>query len=380
MRLFIAGVTGSIGQQALAVLEAVGNIEVVGMSAGSDLQGLIAAAGRTDCSRVALAADQINASTDDLPVEEIRVGGSAAADLISELCPDMVLNAVVGFAGLSVSIAALDCGAALALANKESLVAGGDLVMSLAEAAGVAVIPVDSEHASLAQLIGDVPSNEISSISITASGGPFRGRTRTELEAVTVAEALAHPTWSMGGKISIDSATLMNKGLELIEAHHLFGFDYDRIGVVVHPQSIVHAMVQLVDGMALVHAGHPDMRSPIAWALAEGQRRTLNIPQLDLAAIGSLTFERPDTEVFPALDLAIQAGKQGGTAPTVLNAANEVAVAAFLDGRIGFLSVADVVAATLESVHTGRAYNFDSIADADARARSAAAEHAAQLQ
>jgi 1-deoxy-D-xylulose-5-phosphate reductoisomerase len=380
MRLFIAGVTGSIGQQALAVLDAVGGVEVVGMSAGSDFEGLARAAAATGCSRVALAAEQLNLAAEDIAVDELRIGASAAAELISDLEPDMVLNAVVGFAGLSVSIAALDCGATLALANKESLVAGGDLVMSLAEAAGVHVVPVDSEHASLAQLIGDVPTDEIASLTITASGGPFRGRTRSDLADVTVAQALAHPTWSMGGKISIDSATLMNKGLELIEAHHLFGFSYDRIGVVVHPQSIVHAMVQLVDGMALVHAGHPDMRSPIAWALGEGRRRALDIPRLDLAELGSLTFEHPDLEVFPALDLAVQAGRTGGTAPTVLNAANEVAVGAFLDGRIRFLSIPDVVAATLESVETGRAYNFDSIADADSRARIAAQKHAALMQ
>lgn len=380
MRLFIAGVTGSIGQQALAVLEAVGNVEVVGLSAGSDLDGLVRAAALTGCSSVALATEHVEVAAEDISVDEFRLGGSAAAELISDLSPDMVLNAVVGFAGLSVSIAALDCGATLALANKESLVAGGDLVMSLAEAAGVQVIPVDSEHASLAQLIEHAPADEIASVSITASGGPFRGRSRAELADVSVAQALAHPTWSMGGKISIDSATLMNKGLELIEAHHLFGFGYDRIGVVVHPQSIVHAMVQLIDGMALIHAGQPDMRSPIAWALAEGERRTLDIPQLDLAELGALHFERPDLEVFPSLNLAIQAGKAGGTAPTVLNAANEVAVDAFLEGRIGFLSIADVVAATLESVETGRAYNFDSIADADSRARVNAGKHAALLQ
>jgi 1-deoxy-D-xylulose-5-phosphate reductoisomerase len=219
--------------------------------------------------------------------------------MVSDLQPDLVLNAAVGFAGLAVSVAALESGADLALANKESLVAGGELVTALAEANGVSIIPVDSEHASLAQLIGDIPAESVESVSLTASGGPFRGRSAADLERVTVEEALAHPTWSMGGKITIDSATMMNKGLEVIEARHLFRIGYDRIRVVVHPQSIVHALASLVDGMVLAHLGHPDMRAPIAWALAHPERPRLDTERLDLASVGRLEFESPDEIAFP---------------------------------------------------------------------------------
>ena len=247
-----------------------------------------------------------------------------------------MLNSIVGSAGLGPTVVALSEGIDLALANKESLVVGGELVMALAEATGARILPVDSEHAALAQLIdgerGAGPGT-VERLTITASGGPFRGYTRERLRDVTAQQALAHPTWSMGAKITIDSATLMNKGLEVIEAHHLFGIGYERIDVLVHPQSIVHGLVTLCDGAVLAHLGCPDMRVPIAYALHHPERTELAVERLDLAAVGSLTFEEPDLDAFPALGLAREAALAGGTAPCVLNAANEIAVHAFLRGR-----------------------------------------------
>ena len=380
MRLLIAGCTGSIGSQALSVLDAIGEVEIVGLTAGSDWEGLSAAARLTGCKMLAIADPQAVNGV-DAAIEGIAFSGpQAAAELVRATGPDLVLNAVVGFAGLAVSVAALECGARLALANKESLVAGGDLVTALAEASGAEIVPVDSEHASLAQLLEGVPPESVESLTITASGGPFRGFTPSHLDEVSVEQALAHPTWAMGGKITIDSATLMNKGLEVIEAHHLFELDYDRINVVVHPQSLVHALVNLVDGMSLAHMGLPDMRSPIAWALAHPNRPGLDIPRLDLAAVGQLEFSEPDVATFRALPLAIEAGRTGGTAPTILNAANEVAVEGFLDGRIRFPQIAETVAATLEGVDGGRAYDFDTIWNADRLAREFAGRRVADAR
>src|SRR6185295_8917679 len=255
------------------------------------------------------------------------------------------LNALVGSAGLGPTVAALGEGIDLALANKESLVVGGELVIALAEATGAALLPVDSEHSALFQLIEGERPGTVDRLVLTASGGPFRGR--TDLDSVTREEALAHPTWDMGGKITIDSATLMNKGLELIEAHHLFGVPYDRIEIVVHPQSIVHAMVHLNDGASLAHLGYPDMRVPISYALNHPERADVPVPPLDLVELGSLTFEAPDTDTFACLRLARDAAVAGGTAPCVLNAANEVAVHAFLSGEIGFLDIARLIEGTL---------------------------------
>ena len=272
-------------------------------------------------------------------------------------------------------MAALGEGIDLALANKESLVVGGELVMQLAEATGAQIIPVDSEHSALHQLIeGESRPGTIDRLVVTASGGPFRGRTRADLEGVTVEEALDHPTWAMGGKITIDSATLMNKGLELIEAHHLFAMPYDRMDVVVHPQSIVHAMVHLCDGASLAHLGYPDMRVPIAYALHHPDRVDVPVPTLDLAEVGALTFEPVDTDTFACLRLAREAAAAGGTAPCVLNAANEIAVHAFLEGRLPFLGIAAVIEETLERLPAAPVRAFDSLYDADAAARQTAAE------
>jgi len=260
---------------------------------------------------------------------------------------DLVLNAIVGAAGLRATLAAFAAGADVALANKESLVAGGELVLAAAQTSGRRLLPVDSEHSALAQCLEGAEPGAVTGLVITASGGPFRGRRRDELGDVTAADALAHPTWSMGQKITIDSATLMNKGLEVIEAHHLFGVPYDAIEVVVHPQSIVHGMVRFRDGALLAHAGVPDMRVPISWALTHPHRGPTAVAPLDLSAPLSLDFEPADVATFRCLALAREAGMAGGTAPCVLNAANEVAVQAFLDGRIGFLGIAALVEATL---------------------------------
>jgi 1-deoxy-D-xylulose-5-phosphate reductoisomerase len=291
---------------------------------------------------------------------------------------DLVLNALVGAAGLGPTIAALGEGADLALANKESLVVGGELVTHLAEATGAQIVPVDSEHSALAQLIAGEAAGTVERLVLTASGGPFRGRSRTELEAVTVEQALAHPTWDMGGKITIDSATLMNKGLELIEAHHLFGTPYERIDVVVHPQSIVHSLIHLCDGATLAHLGYPDMRVPIAYALHFPERAEVPVRTLDLVELGVLTFEAVDLDAFPCLRLAREAAEAGGTAPCVLNAANEVAVHAFLDGRLPFLGIGDVIERALERLDVGRVHSFDSLYDADRDARALAAELVAE--
>jgi 1-deoxy-D-xylulose-5-phosphate reductoisomerase len=285
---------------------------------------------------------------------------------------DLVLNALVGSAGLGPTVAALGEGIDLALANKESLVVGGELVTALAEATGARIVPVDSEHTALHQLIAGQPPGSVERLTITASGGPFRGRTQAELADVTVEEALAHPTWAMGGKITIDSATLMNKGLELMEAHHLFGTPYERIDVVVHPQSLIHGLVQLADGAMLAHMGPPDMRIAISYALHGGESVALPIAPLALAEVGRLTFEPVDLDAFPCLRLARAAAQEGGTAPCILNAANEVAVHAFLDGRLRFLEIARVIEHALEMLPGEPVTAFESLYEADRRAREIA--------
>jgi 1-deoxy-D-xylulose-5-phosphate reductoisomerase len=304
----------------------------------------------------------------------VRSGPEGLVALVTEADADLVLNGIVGAAGLGPSVAALGEGIDLALANKESLVVGGELVTALAEATGAQIIPVDSEHSALHQLIGGEAAGTVDRLVLTASGGPFRGRAREELAGVTVDEALAHPTWAMGGKITIDSATLMNKGLELIEAHHLFGTPYERIDVVVHPQSIVHSLIHLCDGATLAHLGYPDMRVPIAYALHHPDRVDVPVRTLDLVELGALTFEAVDTDAFPCLRLAREAARMGGTAPCVLNAANEVAVHAFLDGRLTFLGIPEVIEAALERLGSAPLHSFESLYEADGAAREAAAE------
>jgi 1-deoxy-D-xylulose-5-phosphate reductoisomerase len=284
--------------------------------------------------------------------------------------PDIVLNGIVGSAGLSPTLAALGRGVPVALANKESLVVGGELVNAARARTGAALVPVDSEHSALFQLLEGVPRDRVVAGVLTASGGPFRGRAAEDLESVTSDQALDHPTWKMGGRITIDSATLMNKGFEVIEAHHLFGLSYDEIEVVVHPQSLVHAMVRLVDGSVLAHCGPPDMRVPIGYALRHPAPPPPR-PPMDLLA-APLEFEAPDATAFPCLGLAREAGREGGTAPAVLNAADEVAVAAFLAGHIGFMGIPRVVSAALEAVPAEPADALEAVLGADARAREAA--------
>jgi 1-deoxy-D-xylulose-5-phosphate reductoisomerase len=271
-------------------------------------------------------------------------------------------------------VATLTEGIDLALANKESLVVGGELVTALSQATGAAIIPVDSEHSALHQLLGAEGPGTVDRLILTASGGPFRGRQRTELEHVTIEQALAHPTWAMGGKITIDSATLMNKGLELIEAHHLFGTAYEQIDIVVHPQSIVHSLVQLCDGATLAHLGYPDMRVPISYALHHPDRVDVPVRPLDLISVGALTFEPVDEETFRCVRLARDAARAGGTAPCTLNAANEVAVHAFLRGRLRFLDIAAVIEETLELLPPRPVHSFESLGEADGEARRIAGE------
>jgi 1-deoxy-D-xylulose-5-phosphate reductoisomerase len=374
-RLLILGSTGSIGTQALDIVDRADDLELVGLSAERSWEPLVAQARAHGVARIALADADAGARAAEAWTDgEVLVGAEGLVRLVLESQPDLVLNALVGSAGLGPTVATLGEGIDLALANKESLVVGGELVMQLAEATGARILPVDSEHSALHQLVAGERPGSVEKLVLTASGGPFRGRTRAELEDVTVAQALAHPTWAMGGKISIDSATLMNKGLEVIEAHHLFGVPYERIDVVVHPQSIVHSYVTLCDGAALAHLGHPDMRVPIAYALHDPERVDVPVRPLDLAEVGALTFERVDAEAFPCLRLAREAAVAGGTAPCVLNAANEIAVHAFLQGRLGFLGIAAVIEGTLDRLPPAPVRAFESLYEADREARSTAAE------
>ena len=372
-RLLILGSTGSIGLQALDVLAGSDELELVGLSAQSSATEVIDQARRHGVRRVALtdAAAAADAA-DDWSDGEVLAGAEGLVRLIVESDADLVLNALVGSAGLGPTVAALGEGIDLALANKESLVVGGELVMALAEATGARIIPVDSEHSALLQLIDGEPPGVIDRLTLTASGGPFRGWSPARLATVTVEQALRHPTWEMGGKITIDSATLMNKGLELIEAHHLFGTPYERIDVVVHPQSIVHSLIHLCDGASLAHLGYPDMRVPISYALHYPERAPLPVARLDLAAVGSLTFEPVDVDAFPCLRLAREAAAAGGTAPCVLNAANEIAVHAFLAGRIGFTAIAEVIDAALDELGSQPVRAFETLFEVDRRARALA--------
>jgi 1-deoxy-D-xylulose-5-phosphate reductoisomerase len=374
-RLLILGSTGSIGTQALDILAGDPDLELVGLSAERSSDALIAQAIEFGVDRIALADRDAGARAAEQWTDgEVLVGAEGLVRLVVESGADLVLNALVGSAGLGPTVATLGEGIDLALANKESLVVGGELVMALAEATGAQILPVDSEHSALHQLISGEAPGTVEKLVLTASGGPFRGRTRAELAEVSIEDALKHPTWAMGGKITIDSATLMNKGLEVIEAHHLFGVPYDRIDVVVHPQSIVHSLITLNDGAALAHLGHPDMRVPISYALHHPDRVDVPVRALDLAEVGALTFEPVDHDAFPCLNLARAAAIAGGTAPCVLNAANEVAVHAFLRGALSYLGIAEVIERTLDGLPPARVRAFESLYEADREARALAAE------
>jgi len=341
-RIALLGATGSIGRQALEVIAANPGLELVAATSGST---------------------PIN---DIAPLTQV---GGEPTELLERAQPDVVLNAVVGFAGVHATIWALDRGVTLALANKESLVAAGELARRAWQRGGGLLLPVDSEHSAAFQLLADRSPDQVQSLVLTASGGPFRGRTRDELEDVTPEDALAHPTWSMGPKITVDSATLANKGLELLEAHFLFDLPYDRIEVVVHPTSVVHALVRLRDGAALAHLGYPDMRVPISFALTYPARAAAPLAPLDFAAGLTLEFLAPDLDAFPLLKLAREAGERGGTYPCAFNAANEVAVQAFLEGRIRFLDIDGAVADVLARVDGAPARDVEELVEADRKAR-----------
>jgi 1-deoxy-D-xylulose-5-phosphate reductoisomerase len=379
-RLLVLGSTGSIGTQALDVCSRSEELEIVGLSAESSWEALVEQACALGVRRIALADTLAAARASEAWTDgEVLAGAEGLVRLVVESGADLVLNSLVGSAGLGPTVATLGEGIDLALANKESLVVGGELVTALAEATGAKLIPVDSEHTALHQLISGQPAGAVQRMTITASGGPFRGYSREQLRNVTVEQALAHPTWAMGGKITIDSATLMNKGLEVMEAHHLFGAPYERIDVVVHPQSLIHGLVVLADGAMLAHLGPPDMRIAISYALHGGESAGLPIEPLDLASVGSLTFEPVDVESFACLRLALQAAREGGTAPCVLNAANEVAVHAFLRGRLGFLQIPEVIERTLEGAGSGPVTAFESLYEADRLAREIASDEVAAL-
>ncbi len=366
-RVLILGSTGSIGEQALDVVSRSGELQVAGLSAASSWERALEQAREHGVPAVALADEAAAVAARDAWSGQVLAGEEGVRELIASSEADLVLNGIVGTAGLGPTIVALTEGLDVALANKESLVVGGELVVALAEASGARILPVDSEHSALFQLIEAAQTGSVERLVLTASGGPFRGR--VDFADITPEEALAHPTWEMGGRVTIGSATLMNKGFEVIEAHLLFGVPYESIDVVVHPQSIVHGLVHLCDGASLAHAGHPDMRVPISYALHYPERIDVPVPALDLAAVGELTFEAPDAEAFPCLRLAREAGELGGTAPCVLNAADEVAVAAFLERRIPFTAIAGVVEATLEALPPRQPTHFEDLFAVDAEAR-----------
>jgi 1-deoxy-D-xylulose-5-phosphate reductoisomerase len=341
-RVAVLGATGSIGRQALEVIDGDPALELAAASSGSQpIDGLA-------------------------PLTQV---GGDPTELLERADPDVVLNAIVGFAGVTATLWALERGVDLALANKESLVAAGELALGARERGQGRLLPVDSEHSAVFQCLEERDRETVHSVVLTASGGPFRGRNRSELIAVTPDDALAHPTWQMGPKITVDSATLANKGLELIEAHFLFGLPYERLELVVQPTSLVHALVRFRDGAAIAHLGYPDMRVPISYALTYPERSAVDVDPLDFSSPLTLQFEPVDLETFPLLGLARRAGELGGTYPCVFNAANEVAVSAFLEGRLPFLGIAEVVEEALEQTDGAPARDVDELFEADAAAR-----------
>jgi 1-deoxy-D-xylulose-5-phosphate reductoisomerase len=344
-RVALLGATGSIGRQAIEIVEAHPDLELCAAASGST-------------------------PLDDVDAPLKAVGGDLT-ELLERAQPDVVLNAVVGFAGVQATLWALERGVDLALANKESLVAAGELALLARERGRGRILPVDSEHSALFQCLEGREPEKVDTLVLTGSGGPFRGCKPGDLEDVTPEQALAHPTWRMGPKITVDSATLANKGLEVIEAHYLFGMDYERIEVAIQPTSIVHSLVRFRDGAALAHLGYPDMRVPISYALTYPERAATPLPPLDLTSL-TLEFSPPDTDTFPMLALARAAGERGGSAPCVYNAANEVAVAAFLAGRLSFLGIPAVVGETLAAAESDPVRDVDDLVEADRAARALA--------
>ena len=372
-RVSILGATGSVGSSTLDLIERhPDRFEVIALTAARNVAALADAAKRTG-AKLAVIDDAAL-----LPELEQRLEGSvcragSGREALAEAAAgeaEWVMAAIVGCAGLEPVMAAIEAGRTVALANKEALVTAGELMIAAARASGAAILPVDSEHNAIFQCLADNRSCDVAKLILTASGGPFRDRSRDQMAAMTPEQAVAHPNWSMGAKISVDSATMMNKGLELIEAHHLFGVPSRRIEIIVHPQSVIHSMVEYVDGSVLAQLGSPDMRIPIAHALAYPERMETPAEKLDLSRIGSLTFEMPDFDRFPALQVAREALEAGGAAPIVLNAANEEAVAAFLGRRIGFLDIVRTVEQTLARTSAAAPRSIAEVIDIDRSARA----------
>ena len=382
----VLGATGSIGTSALDVVARhPDRLRASVLAAGSNVGALVALCRvhRPDHAAIADPA-RYEQLRDGLAAAGLATRAHAGMDAITELAAgdacQTVVAAIVGAAGLDSTLAAARAGKRLLLANKESLVLAGELLMDAARDGGACIVPIDSEHNAIFQCLPADASGDVRRIVLTASGGPFRGRGRMELEDVTPAQAIAHPKWSMGPKISVDSATLMNKGLEVIEAHHLFGLSGERIDVLVHPQSLVHSLVEFIDGSTLAQLGLPDMRTALAVGFGWPQRIESGVAGLDLLAHGRLDFEAPDTDAFPCLRLAYAALAAGGTAPATLNAANEVAVSSFLQGRIGFLSIPALVEQTLAALPTAPAASIEVLRDADARARDCATRLSSRIR
>lgn len=368
--LVILGSTGSIGTQSLEVARRQG-YKVTGLAAGGNIDLLEKQAREWKPKTVAVF-NRERAKDLKIKLADTDIKVLSGEDGVCEVAGDKgdtVINAIVGIAGLKPTLSAIDSGKTIALANKETLVTGGEIVKKKAKEKGVAILPVDSEHSAIFQSLQGAPKGSLKKILLTASGGPFFGKSREELQNVTVEDALNHPNWSMGAKITVDSATLMNKGLEVIEAVHLFDISADNIEVLVHRQSIVHSGVELSDGAVIAQLGTPDMRLPIQYALTYPERSDYAFEKLDLFKIGTLTFEKPDTDTFRCLPLCIKAITEGGIAPTVVNGANEEAVKLFLEGKIKFLAIADLVEKALQSADNKKDFTLDDIFEADRLAR-----------
>ena len=381
-KLSILGSTGSVGSSTLDLVERhPERFEVVALTAAKNVAALADAARRTSAN-LAVIDDPTLLSELEERLEGSGCRAATGREALNEAAAgdaDLVMAAIVGCAGLEPVMAAIEAGRTIALANKESLVTAGGLMTEAAQRSGATILPVDSEHNAIAQCLADNRSCDVARLVLTASGGPFRTKSRAEMAGMTPEQAVAHPNWSMGAKISVDSATMMNKGLELIEAHYLFGLPSGRIDILVHPQSVIHSMVEYVDGSVLAQLGSPDMRIPIAYALAYPERIETPAERLDLARIGSLTFEAPDLDRFPALRIAREALEAGGSAPIVLNAANEEAVAAFLDRRIGFLDICQTVEEAVARTSAAQPRSIAEVIDIDRAARALARDLMSEL-
>ena len=375
-QIAILGSTGSIGTQALEVIEEHSDkFEVYALTANNNADLLISQARKFNPEFVVIANEnkyaQVKETLSDLPMK-VFAGAASIADVAAMQPVDIVLTAMVGYSGLLPTISAVKAGKVIALANKETLVVAGDLVCDLSRQYNSAIVPVDSEHSAIFQCLQGEMNNPIEKVILTASGGPFRGKDTNYLKSVTAADALKHPNWSMGAKITIDSASLMNKGFEVIEAKWLFGVGKEKIDVVVHPQSIIHSMVQFEDGSVKAQMGLPDMKLPIQYAFGYPQRLSSKSPRLDFQQHSNLTFEKPDTNVFRNLAFAYEAMEQGGNMPCILNAANEIVVAAFLKGEIGFLQMSDIIEATMQKVAFIKKPSYEQYVETDKEARHTA--------